>query len=101
MQQKTMFDYETTLASIEGKIKQLGTENGGRGASAGIDEERIALEELINEQNILINTLKEENNSLKQGIKLTQQESTADIKLRINQLIDIIDNSLANLEQTE
>lgn len=96
-----MFDYETTLASIEGKIKQLGTESGGRGASADIDEERIALEELINEQNILINTLKEENNSLKQGIRLTQQESTADIKSRINQLIDIIDNSLATLEQTE
>ncbi|MCR5821912.1 MAG: hypothetical protein K6F85_03200 [Bacteroidales bacterium] len=96
-----MFDYETTLASIEGKIKQLGTESDVRGASADIDEERIALEELINEQNILINTLKEENNSLKQGIKLTQQESTADIKSRINQLIDIIDNSLATLEQTE
>lgn len=96
-----MFDYEAILASIEGKIKQLGTENGARDVSSDIDEERIALEELINEQNILINTLKEENNSLKQGIKLTRQESTADIKLRINQLIDIIDNSLATLEQTE
>ncbi|MBR1849775.1 MAG: hypothetical protein IJ789_00195 [Bacteroidales bacterium] len=96
-----MLDHESTLASIEAKLRQLGDQAALDGNTAAeARDARIALENTINEQNITINNLKEENKLLKQQCdESARRGDTADIKLRINQLIRIIDNSLNELEQ--
>ena len=97
-----MFDFETTVAAIEAKVKGLIAENERlRAAEAKSAEERQKLQEQVKIQNITINNLEEENKILKLGNALTQKGDSAEIKLRINQLIRIIDKSLAIINSKE
>ena len=97
-----MFDFETTVAAIEAKVKGLIAENERlHAAEAKWAEERQKLQEQVKIQNITINNLEEENKILKLGNALTQKGDSAEIKLRINQLIRSIDKSLAIINSKE
>ena len=97
-----MFDYEATLAGIEYKVRKLIEENERlRREVESLDDSREALEEAIENKNIEINNLKEETKVLKLRNALAEKGDSAEIKLKINQLIRTIDKSLALLNKTE
>ena len=97
-----MFDFETTVAEIEWKVRKLLEENGRLRAEVEESAERCRqLQEQVNNQNITINNLKEQNNILKLGNTLAQKGDTVEIKLRINQLIRSIDKSLALINKSQ
>ena len=97
-----MFDFETTVAEIEWKVRKLLEENGRLRTEVEESAERCrVLQEQVNNQNITINNLKEQNNILKLGNTLAQKGDTVGIKLRINQLIRSIDKSLALINKSE
>ena len=97
-----MHDLKTTVTSIERKVGQMIEVN-----ERLLEEvektrnEKAALQEEINKNVILINKLKEENKILKLGNALTHKGDSAEIKLKINQLIRSIDKSLATLTTRE
>lgn len=96
-----MFDFETTVAEIEWKVRKLLEENGRLRTEVEESAERCrVLQEQVNNQNITINNLKEQNNILKLGNTLAQKGDTVEIKLRINQLIRSIDKSLALINKS-
>ena len=97
-----MFDYETTVAEIERKVRRLIEENDRLRASELNWAERCKeLQGQIDNNNIIINNLKEQNNILKLGNTLSQKGDSAEIKLKINQLIRSIDKSLALINKSE
>ena len=97
-----MFDFETTVAEIEWKVRKLMEENGRLRAEMEESAEKCQqLQEQVDNQNITINNLKEQNNILKLGNTLAQKGDTVEIKLRINQLIRSIDKSLALINKSE
>ena len=96
-----MFDFETTVAEIEWKVRKLVEENGRLRVEVEESAERCReLQEQVNNQNITINNLKEQNNILKLGNTMAQKGDTVEIKLRINQLIRSIDKSLALINKS-
>ena len=97
-----MFDYETTVAEIERKVRRLIEENDRLRASEHNWAERFKeLQGQIDNNNIIINNLKEQNNILKLGNTLSQKGDSAEIKLKINQLIRSIDKSLSLINKSE
>ena len=95
-----MFDFETTLSGIEYKIRKLVDENNGlRAEIAHLTESNEELRETIKNQEETINKQKEETNILKLRNTLVQKGDSAEIKLKINQLIRNIDKSLSLLTQ--
>lgn len=97
-----MFDFETTVTEIELKVRRLIEEN-NQHMAAEAEAKQLCRQpqKQIDEQNILINNLKEQNNILKLGNTLTQKGDSTEIKLKINQLIRNIDKSLALLNKSE
>lgn len=97
-----MFDYEATLAGIEYKVRKLMEENERlRREVEALNDSREALEEALDNKNIEINNLKEENKVLKLRNALTEKGDSAELKLKINQMIRAIDRSLALLKKRE
>ena len=95
-----MFDFETTLSGIEYKIRKLVDENNGlRAEIARLTESNEELRETIKNQEETIKKQKEETNILKLRNTLVQKGDSAEIKLKINQLIRNIDKSLSLLTQ--
>ena len=90
-----MFDFETTLSGINYKIRQLIQENESlRRELLKSTEANEELKETIKNQEEKINQLKEETNILKLRNTLVQKGDSAEIKLKINQMIRNIDKSL-------
>ena len=97
-----MFDFETTLSGIEYKIRKLVDDNNGlRAEIARLTESNEELRETIKNQEETINKQKEETNILKLRNTLVQKGDSAEIKLKINQLIRNIDKSLSLLTKGE
>lgn len=97
-----MFDFETTLSGIEFKVRQLIDENNRLKAEALERTEKIEeLTEIINNQKNTINNLTEETQIIKLRNTLVQKGDSAEIKLKINQLIRNIDKSLSLLTHVE
>ena len=97
-----MLDFETTVAEIEGKVRKLIEENDClRAGEADLTKQCRKLQEQVNNQNTIINNLKEQINILKLGNTLTQKGDSVEIKLKINQLIRSIDKSLALINKSE
>ena len=97
-----MFDFETTLSGIEYKIRKLVDENNGlRAEIARLTESNEELRETIKNQEETIKKQKEETNILKLRNTLVQKGDSAEIKLKINQLIRNIDKSLSLLTQID
>lgn len=95
-----MFDFETTVSGIEFKVRQLADEVARlREAVAERDERCMELEEALKNKDITINQLKEENKLVKLGTRLTERNDSAELKLKINQMIRAIDKSLEIMGQ--
>lgn len=97
-----MFDFETTLSGIEYKVRQLIEDNNRLKARV------LELTEANEEQNESIKTkedeikkLIEETQILKLRNTLVQKGDSAEIKLKINQLIRNIDKSLTLLTKVD
>ena len=90
-----MFDFETTVSGIEFKVRQLADEVQRLRALVSERDDRVwELEEALKNKEILINKLKEENKIVKLGNRLTEGNDSAELKLKINQMIRAIDRSL-------
>ncbi len=97
-----MFDFETTLSGIEFKVRQLIDENSRLKTEALELTEKIEeLTEIINSQKNTINNLTEETQIIKLRNTLVQKGDSAEIKLKINQLIRNIDKSLSLLTHVD
>ena len=90
-----MFDFETTVSGIEFKVRQWADEvQRLRGMVSERDDRVWELEEALKNKEIVINNLKEENKLVKLGNRLTEGNDSAELKLKINQMIRAIDKSL-------
>ena len=97
-----MFDFEAIVVEIERKVRKLAGENQRLRLEVEKANDRCKqLQEQLDNQNIVINNLKEQNNKLKLGNTLTQKGDSVEIKLKINQLIRSIDKSLALINKPE
>ena len=94
-----MFDFETSVTGIEFKVRLLADEI-TRLRKLVDEKERhcLELQEALKNNEILINNLKEENKLVKLGNRLTDKGDSAEIKLKINQMIRTIDKSLEILK---
>ncbi|MBP9991204.1 MAG: hypothetical protein KBT45_07240 [Bacteroidales bacterium] len=97
-----MLDLETTVSGIEYKVRKLIEDNEKlRQQVVRLSTEKQDLQKACDNQNILINNLKEQTKILKLGNALTQKGDSAEIKLKINQIIRGIDKSLALLTKVD
>lgn len=97
-----MFDIETTARDIEVKVSKLTEEvTRLRRMVAEKEEQCKALSEAHINDEKTINKLTEENKIIKLGNRLMEKEESAELKVRINQMIRAIDKSLALLNKTE
>jgi predicted RNase H-like nuclease (RuvC/YqgF family) len=95
-----MFDFETSVTGIEFKVRQLADEVARlRRLVSEKDGHCHELEEALNNSEKTVNNLKEENKLLKLGNKLSEKGESAEIKLKINQMIRAIDKSLDILKK--
>ena len=93
-----MFDFETTLSGIEDKIRQLIEQNDKlKGQVMQLKEQNEEQAEIIKQQEKNISQLKEETQILKIRNTLVDKGDSAEIKLKINQMIRNIDKSLSLL----
>lgn len=94
-----MFDFETSVTGIEFKVRQLADEVSRLRRLVSEKEDRCyELEKALENKEILINNLKEENKLVKLGNRLTEKGDSAELKLKINQMIRTIDRSLEILK---
>ena len=97
-----MFDFETSVSGIEFKVRQLADEVVRlRGLVSAKEDELCDLKKALANQELIINNLKEENKLVKLGNRLTEGSDSAELKLKINQMIRTIDKSLEILKATE
>lgn len=97
-----MFDFETRLSSIEYKVRKLIDENNRLKSSLlNLTEANEELTEINKEQQEKINKLIEETQIIKLRNTLVQKGDSAEIKLKINQLIRNIDKSLSLLTKVD
>ena len=97
-----MFDFETTLSGIEYKVRQLIEQNNSLKTSvAQLETEREELSETIKKKDEKIEELKQGTEILKLRNTLVQKGDSAEIKLKINQMIRNIDKSLALLTKLD
>ena len=96
-----MFDFETSVSGIEFKVRQLADEVARLRRQVAESEERcVELQEALDDKNELINKLKEENSLIKLGTRLAEKNDSAELKVRINQMIRTIDRSLGILKSS-
>ncbi|MBR0170905.1 MAG: hypothetical protein IJQ14_08770 [Bacteroidales bacterium] len=94
-----MFDFETSVTGIEFKVRQLADEvTRLRSLVSQQEDECRELKEALKNKDILINSLNEENKIIKLGNRLSEKNDSAEIKLKINQMIRAIDRSLETLK---
>ena len=97
-----MFDFETSVTGIEFKVRQLADEVQRLRKLVSQKGNRCdELEEALKNSETTINNLKEENKLLKLGNRLTEKGESAEIKLKINQMIRAIDKSLEIVRNEE
>lgn len=97
-----MFDYETTLSGIEFKMRKLIEANERLNAEVlELTEANEEQKELINNQKTTIDNQQKEIQILKLRNTIEGKGDSAEIKLRINQLIRNIDKSLASLTKVD
>jgi len=94
-----VFDFETTLSGIEYKVRRLMDENQRLKDEIMRQKERQESQaEIIRDQNIEINNLKEQTKILKLRNALEQKGDSTEVKLKINQLIRTIDKTISRLK---
>lgn len=97
-----MFDFETTLSGIEYKVRQLIEDNNRlKDKVLELTEANEELNEYIKNKDNKIKELIEETQIIKLRNTLVQKGDSAEIKLKINQLIRNIDKSLMLLTKVD
>lgn len=97
-----MFDFETIVSGIEFKVRMLSDEVSRLRAELSSKEGRVReLEEALKSNEILINSLKEENKLVKLGNRLNEGNDSTELKLKLTQMMRVIDRSLEILKGTE
>ena len=97
-----MFDFETTLSGIEYKVRQLIEDNNRlKDKVLELTEANEELNEYIKNKDNKIKEIIEETQILKLRNTLVQKGDSAEIKLKINQLIRNIDKSLMLLTKVD
>ena len=97
-----MFDFETTLSGIQYKVRQLIEDNNRlKDKVLELTEANEELNEYIKNKDNKIKELIEETQILKLRNTLVQKGDSAEIKLKINQLIRNIDKSLMLLTKVD
>ena len=97
-----MFDFETTVAGIEHKVRLLADEVARlRTALSESEDQCRELQKALDNKEILINNLKEENKIIKLGNKLAENGNSTELKPKINQMIRAIDKSLEIIKNQE
>ena len=95
-----MFDFETSVMGIEFKVRQLADEVMRLRQLVREGDDRCReLEEALKDKETIINNLKEENKLIRLGNRLTEGNDSAELKLKINQMIRTIDKSLEILRR--
>jgi len=95
-----MFDFETSVTGIEFKMRQLADEVMRLRQLVREGDDRCReLEEALKNKETIINNLKEENKLIRLGNRLTEGNDSAELKLKINQMIRTIDKSLEILRR--
>ena len=95
-----MFDFETSVTGIEFKVRQLADEVVRLRQLVRTSDDRCReLEEALKNKETIINNLKEENKLIRLGNRLTEGNDSAELKLKINQMIRTIDKSLEILRR--
>ncbi|MBR6354299.1 MAG: hypothetical protein IKS01_00795 [Paludibacteraceae bacterium] len=95
-----MFDFETSVTGIEFKVRQLADEVMRLRQLVREGDDRCReLEEALKDKETIINNLKEENKLIRLGNRLTEGNDSAELKLKINQMIRTIDKSLEILRR--
>lgn len=95
-----MFDFETSATGIEFKVRQLADEVMRLRQLVREGDDRCReLEEALKNKETIINNLKEENKLIRLGNRLTEGNDSAELKLKINQMIRTIDKSLEILRR--
>ena len=95
-----MFDFETSVMGIEFKVRQLADEVMRLRQLVREGDDRCReLEEALKNKETIINNLKEENKLIRLGNRLTEGNDSAELKLKINQMIRTIDKSLEILRR--
>lgn len=95
-----MFDFETSVTGIEFKVRQLADEVMRLRQLVREGDDRCReLEEALKNKETIINSLKEENKLIRLGNRLTEGNDSAELKLKINQMIRTIDKSLEILRR--
>lgn len=95
-----MFDFETSVTGIEFKVRQLVDEVMRLRQLVRVNDDRCRkLEEALKNKETIINNLKEENKLIRLGNRLTEGNDSAELKLKINQMIRTIDKSLEILRR--
>ena len=90
-----MLDFETSVTGIEFKVRQLADEVMRLRQQVEKNEDRChELEEALKTKETEIKNLKEENKLIRLGNRLTEGNDSAELKLKINQMIRTIDKSL-------
>ena len=93
-------DFETALGNIELKVRALADEVVRlRRCVVEKEAECARLREAVENSENTINQLKEENKIIKLGNRLTEKGETAEMKAKINQMIRVVDKSLALLNK--
>ena len=95
-----MFDFETSVTGIEFKVRQLADEVMRLRQLVREGDDRCReLEVALKNKETIINNLKEENKLIRLGNRLTEGNDSAELKLKINQMIRTIDKSLEILRR--
>lgn len=95
-----MFDFETSVTGIEFKVRQLADEVMRLRQLVRVSDDRCReLEEALKNKETEINNLKEENKLIRLGNRLAEGNDSAELKLKINQMIRTIDKSLEILRK--
>ncbi len=95
-----MFDFETSVTGIEFKVRRLADEVMRLRQLVREGDDRCReLEEALKNKETIINNLKEENKLIRLGNRLTEGNDSAELKLKINQMIRTIDKSLEILRR--
>lgn len=97
-----MFDFETSLSGIEFKVRRLVEQNNQlKEKLLSMTEKNEELIEQNKEQEKKIKQLTEETQIIKLRNTLVDKGDSAEIKLKINQLIRNIDKSLSLLTKVD
>lgn len=97
-----MSDFDAVITGIHSKVRMLQEERSSLRAELERQREHCQeLQEALEQQNITITNLKEQNQSINLGNTLATKGDSTEIKHKIAQMIQTIDDALSLLSDTQ